>query len=103
MFAKAEWFRVSDRRPRILPVTWQGWLHSLVWLVAILLPTLVLAQVRGFPEVAVWPAVMAVAWWLDVRPVRNAQRSGKGEVFVIDESTDITRLSTQNYDMQLRG
>jgi len=42
----------------------------------------------------IWLGAMGLAWWHDLRPVRQAQRAARrDDLFVIDEQTDITRCA----------
>ncbi len=92
MFGRAEWFRLGRRgRPR--PKTWRGRFYSLAWLAAIGVPTLVLIAAERFPECLIWPLAMGAMWRYDFRPIRQAFRP-RPDVFVIDDTTDITHLAT---------
>ena len=43
---------------------------------------------------------MALAWRWDMRPVRLAHRlAHKKELFVINDETDITRVTTDKFDL----
>jgi hypothetical protein len=101
MFGKAEWFQANSRG-RIRPANWRGWLYSLAWGATLIAPSYMFAQLHRWPEAGIWLLTLALLWWLDVRPIRRALRK-RDDVFVIDEDTDITRLSTQHYDMTLRS
>jgi hypothetical protein len=101
MFGKAEWFQAGNGG-RIRPANWRGWLYTLAWAAALLAPSFLFGRLQRWPEAGIWVLVMGLLWWLDVRPIRRALRK-RDEVFIIDEDTDITRLSTRNYDLTLRS
>jgi hypothetical protein len=103
MFGKAEWFRTSGGFLRVRPATWRGWLYSLAWGAALVLPAVMLLDLGRLPETLIWVAALGGLGWLEMRSIRQALKRDSDDVFVIDESTDITKLSTENYDMTLRG
>lgn len=51
MFGKPQWFKPKTFGWGLTPVTWQGWIYTLVWAVALLGPYLWLLFRLG-----IWPA-----------------------------------------------
>ncbi|MBM3998254.1 MAG: hypothetical protein FJ297_01720 [Planctomycetes bacterium] len=88
MFGRAEWFRLA-RNGRIRPGTWRGRCYMAAWGAAIVVPAIVLATLGRLPETLIWLLIMACVWRRDFRPIRAAH-ARTTDLFVIDETTDIT-------------
>ena len=101
MFGKSPWFKTASGGLGIFPVAWQGWLYFLAWGAALLLPTIALAMYRKPLEAGVWLLVGTLALIRDARQVVHEKR--REELFVIDEDTDVTKISTNNFDLELRN
>ena len=104
MFGKSEWFKKGRRVGRVRPSGLRGWSYLVAWSTAVVAPAALLMNVHKLPEAGIWLGVVAILWWLDFRHIRaNVWRGRASDLFVIDENTDITQLTTRNYDMSLRG
>jgi hypothetical protein len=106
MFGKPEWFQAEKAGFVLRPVTWQGWTFNGLWTSAVLLPFVGLATATLFPEALVWLAVSIGGYWFDKRQVEKDMKpkspEPESDVFVIDEETDISRVATENYQLNLR-
>ena len=104
MFGKSEWFTKGRRAGRVRPAGPRGWAYLLTWASAIAAPAAMLMSRHLAPEAGIWLAAMGLLWWLDFRSIRAGVWRGRpADLFVIDENTDITQLTTRNYDMSLRS
>ena len=67
MFGKPYWFRRKRCGWGLVPITAQGWLYTLLWSLAIVLPYLLLIARHNTLEAVVWiiAAIAALCW--DVR------------------------------------
>ena len=104
MFGKPEWFREKTVGWGLMPITWQGWAYVGAWIAVLLTPFFIFLLPMGMvPEAIVWLLVAIGALTLDVRAIiRQMRYDAAGDVFVIDEDTDVSQLATRNYDMELR-
>ncbi len=105
MFGKPNWFQVKFGGWGLLPCCWQGWTYTATWLAVVAAPFLLFQILHQAPESYVWlaAALGGVIW--DVRELRRAMAGPATlpkDVFVIDDDTDISQLTTQNFDMNLR-
>ena len=104
MFGKPEWFREKTLGWGLSPVSWQGWLYTLIWATVLAGPTIGLIATAKFWEALVWLAVAMglLIWdvWQIIAQMREAQR--EHDVFVIDETTDAEQISTEKYEFRLR-
>lgn len=104
MFAQPHWFQRYDARGRLRPRTWQGWIHTLAWSAALAGPAAQLLALGRWPEAGIWSAVVFGLWRFDLSgafPRPSATRLS--ELFVIDDTTDITRVTTDQFEIRRRG
>jgi len=106
MFGKPEWFRPKTTGWGLVPITRQGWLYTLVWLVVLLAPFALLMTLGKHVESVVWLATAIGGLTWDARSIMksmNCVAAQEEDLFVIDENeTESTRLATRNYEMHLR-
>lgn len=94
MFAQPDWFGPGRRPGTVRPRSLPGWIHTAAWSGVLAAPGWLLASGGRIPEMFIWLGAMGLAWWHDLRPVRQAQRAARrDDLFVIDEQTDITRCA----------
>lgn len=109
MFGKPEWFKKKPSGWGIKPVSRQGWIYSMSWLVVLVLPFLVLVSEWLVVESIVWllAAAGALAW--DVRQILRAMGDTIEDVLYIDETETLSerfaagKLATGRFDFRLRG
>ncbi len=104
MFGNHLWFKDSPMPWGIAPTSWKGWLYFAGWASFILIPFLGLLGIERLPESFIWLASAMLFWFWDVRQVHAAMHPAPEpeDVFVIDEETDVSKLTTRNYEMHLR-
>ncbi len=104
MFGKPEWFKEKTFGWGLTPITWQGWVYTLVWLGVLVLPFLAFLFIVGkAPEACLWLGFGIMVLFWDVKSIiREMRYLAAGDVFVIDEETDSSHLDTRNYDMHIR-
>jgi hypothetical protein len=100
VFGKSEWFTTTHGGLGIHPVKPQGWLFLIGWVAAILFPTAAFLLFGKGIESAIWCSLSTLVLIRESRGlVREKQREN---VFVIGEETDVTKVTTNNYDLELR-
>ena len=86
MFGCPEWFREKRIGWGLTPVTWQGWLYTLVWCGLIAAPFVLLTASGRVPEALVWMGVSVGTLVWDVRQVLASLRGrAAGERSHVDE------------------
>lgn len=100
MFGKPAWFKSASGGLGVVPAAWQGWLYFLIWGFVLGAPTLALLLTDKPLEGAIWLAVSLGMLIRDTRQVVHEKR--REELFVIDEDTDVTKISTDKFDLELR-
>ena len=100
LFGNPEWFKTTHGGLGIAPVSARGWLFFALWAAAILLPTAGFVLATKYVESSLW---ILFAMFLLVRESRSIVHHKRREnLFVIDEDTDVTKVTTENYDLELR-
>lgn len=104
MFGSHLWFKDSSMPWGISPVSWKGWAYFIGWAGFIVLPFFGLLAIARLPESIIWLVAAMLFWFWDVRQIHAAMHPAPEpeDVFVIDEETDVSKLTTRNYDMHLR-
>jgi hypothetical protein len=100
MFGKSKWFRLSSFGLGLRPATWQGWTYSGLWAAAIVSPAWMLAASGKLLEAAIWAGVLGFVLIRETRQMVHEIR--REDLFVIDEDTDVTKIATEKYDLELR-
>jgi cobalamin biosynthesis protein CobD/CbiB len=108
MFGKTVWFKEKKIGWGLRPVTWQGWVYSLVWLLVVAIPfLLLLLAMHRAPEAAIWMGVSLLAMLLDVRSIvrqiRAAVRRKEDENILYIGDDEAGEVQTRNYNLQLRN
>lgn len=103
MFGKPNWFRPKTFGWGLVPVTWQGWIYSLVWALIISAPFLFLLLRTQWIEAVVWMvAAIGVLTW-DVRAILRAINAAEqANTFYIGEDDAEDHVETENYDLHVR-
>ena len=86
MFGKPEWFREKTTGWGLQPTKWQGWLYSLSWMGAMVVPFAALILRHQVPEALIWLTVISgmLAW--DVRGILRSKRgTATSEVLYIGD------------------
>jgi hypothetical protein len=104
MFGNHEWFRDSRLPWGIAPLNWKGWVYFGMAACFIMCPSLGLASINRLPESAIWLVSSMLFWFWDVRQIHAGMHPAPepDDVFVIDEETDVSKLTTRNFEMRLR-
>lgn len=118
MFGKPQWFRPRTISWGLAPVTWQGWLYTGGWTIAMVLPFLLLIGRHQPLEAAAWMGLMMAALTYDVWQLRRAIRGPRAGSSVAAEATPPKRddnvlyildsrpgqpVATRNYNLQHRA
>jgi hypothetical protein len=78
MFGKPRWFKPKRFGWGLTPVSWQGWIYVLVWIVVLLIPYLCCLYAAGL-----WPAtgleffliaLLAADTWQILRAIKRGGR-----------------------------
>lgn len=85
MFGKPQWFKEKTVGWGLHPVTWQGWVYTLIWAGVLVIPFVALLMMRREAEAAVWLAASAGALLWDVHEIVQQVRKLPREVLYIDE------------------
>lgn len=108
MFGKPEWFRDHRFGWGLSPATWQGWVYTTVWGMAMTGPFILLMGRGNEHGAGVWMAVAIAALIFDVWQIKRARNAPppvavvkKDPVLYIGDE-DIHAVSTKNLDLQLR-
>jgi len=111
MFGKASWFREKRIGWGLTPVTWQGWVYTLVWTAVLLVPFYALILRGQVVESLIWmaAAILLLIWdvWQIIRAGRAAPSdttpdSHSDVLYIGDDATDDNGISTPNYDLHVR-
>ncbi|MCA9269234.1 MAG: hypothetical protein KDA41_12220 [Planctomycetales bacterium] len=107
MFGKPEWFKPKTFGWGLTPVTWQGWVYTLIWLIALTLPFNLLLWVRGAPEAVIWLVAGIAFLCFDVYLILKAmhRKEEEKEVFMImdEEETRRDEIKTGKFEMRVAG
>lgn len=74
-FGKPEWFVEKTFGWGLTPVTWQGWLYTLIWVGAMILPFAMLMERQHVWEAFVWLFAIAALLVHDVWHIVQAKRA----------------------------
>lgn len=104
MFGKPEWFREKKIGWGVVPITWQGWGYSALWMLVLACPFMALLARGQAVESLIWLVAAMGTLLFDVRQILRAKTTpDDAEVLYIgDEESDGERLTTRNYKLQLR-
>ena len=109
MFGKPHWFKPRTIGWGLNPITWQGWVYSLIWVAVLVVPFCALLYRGQRIESAIWFVAALVLLIWDTRQILKAmdprQESGEeqDDLFVIDENeTESRKFATRSYEMHLR-
>ena len=103
MFGKPEWFREKTVGWGLVPITWRGWVYSLIWSGVIIGPFLVLLCMMKIPESIIWIAAGIGSLTLDVRSIvkQIRQKNERDSLFYIGDESD-SQVSTKNFDLHVK-
>lgn len=100
VFGKTHWFCTTHGGLGIRPISFPGWAFLILWLAAILIPSLLFVWISKSIEALIWASFSS---WLLIRESRALVREKRREdVFVIGEENDVTKVATNKYDLELR-
>lgn len=109
MFCNPDWFRLAKSGWGLWPTTWQGWGYAAVSPFVVSVPTLTFIALSLLPEALIWLAVSAIGWAWDVNKVVKEKRTKEDleNLYYIgdaasEQAVDAS-VSTENYDLRLRG
>ncbi len=109
MFAKPHWFRKKRVGWGLVPVTWQGWVYALVWLLVLCLPFVWLVGRQLAPEALIWLVAAGGLLLWEVRQIRRAMRppvdsaeTAGDVVYIGDDEAPPDHLATRKFDLHLR-
>jgi hypothetical protein len=104
MFGQPHLFRQTKDFRGLVPVCWQGWLCTLIWMLVLFVPALGLSSSGRAPEAIVWILVVAVFLIWETRQIRKqvyAVATDEDVLYIGDESEDCS-VATRNYRFRLR-
>ncbi|MCA9173923.1 MAG: hypothetical protein KDB14_05490 [Planctomycetales bacterium] len=101
LFGNPTWFKLVQGGLGIIPATRPGWIFAAGWLAAILVPAALLSVCGKGLEGLLWVAFSLLLLVRETRQIVHSKR--REEVFVIDENTDVTKVTTKNYDLELKN
>lgn len=106
MFGKPEWFRDKAIGWGLRPVTWQGWVYTLIWGAVIAGPFTLLIGQSNVVGAGVWLTAMISGLVYDVWQIKRARHAPavakKKEPVLYIGDEDASQVSTKNLDLQLR-
>ena len=104
MFGNPSWFRAKRVGWGLVPVSWQGWVYTVVWSGALVLPFLILLSIARVPEALIWLTASIAALCWDVAQVRREmEKRVDVEVEFVDEpSHEASHIATRHFDLRLR-
>jgi len=71
MFGKPHWFKPKTFGWGLTPITWQGWIYTLIWTAVLVVPFILLQSRFQFVEAFIWLTASIVALTLDVWHIRK--------------------------------
>ncbi len=109
MFGKPHWFRPKKIGWGLTPITWQGWVYTLVWacLIAGVFNLLLFVTIDGralrIPEACIWLAVSIGALIWETRGILKAIRAAEDDKrYFIGDDDGESHVTTRNYDLHVR-
>lgn len=125
MFGKPEWFRPKRLGWGLVPITWQGWAYTAVWMLAIAAPFWLLTERHQPLEATTWLVFGIGALLYDVRSIlreiRNpapvpasaaaksvaassakAAQEDDGILYIHDSAVATAPVVTRNYHLRLK-
>ncbi len=108
MFGKPEWFRKKKIGWGLRPISWKGWLYSLIWVLVICVPFLALVANHLLLESLVWAVVMMITLLWDVQQVMKQMHAPRptqeADLLIIDDDThpDSSQFATRSFDLRVR-
>jgi hypothetical protein len=114
MFGKPQWFRPKAIGWGLIPVSWQGWAYTAVWVAAIGLPFLLLLGRHQPLEAMAWMGLsvgtLVCDVWQILRSIRgpratstvSASKPDDNVLYILD-SRPGEPVATRNYKLQVRG
>jgi len=80
MFGKPQWFRPKSFGWGLTPITWEGWVYTLVWAVVLLGPFLWLLWRAGIRTASIVETGLIVVLLVDTWQILRAMKTrGRGE------------------------
>ncbi len=103
MFGKPQWFKRKVFGWGLTPVSWQGWVYTLVWVLVMTGPFTFFISSEKVIEAMVWivASIGALVW--DVKKTLDAmEQEDRKNLFFIDEDQKDAKVAARNYDLQVR-
>jgi hypothetical protein len=101
MFGKPQWFRPKTIGWGLTPITWQGWVYTVVWAAVMIVPFVGLISSARWLEGSIWLAASIGALTWDVAAILREINTVEEDVLIIDDDVNDS-LATKNYDLRSR-
>lgn len=103
MFGKPEWFREKVWGWGLVPITWQGWAYTAVWVAVMVVPFTGFISFHRWPEAFIWlGATLGGLIWETKKIIDAKHPKPKKDVLYIGDDEDES-VKTSKLDMRLRS
>jgi hypothetical protein len=118
MFGRPEWFREKTIGWGLVPITWQGWGYTTLWVLVLIAPYMAMLSLGRLPEAFIWLAAMIGFLTWDVRLIIRAMRAGREgdrsgkppaakngpppDILFLDDDPEEEHLLTHRYHVRVR-
>lgn len=105
MFGKPEWFKKKKWGWGLTPITWQGWVYTLVWSGVICGPFTLLVSRAQIVEALIWMGATISFLCFDVFATMKKMKAQNDlqNLYFIDDETPDSPVSTETFDLHLKN
>jgi hypothetical protein len=117
MFGKPHWFRPKTIVFGLVPVTWQAWIYTVAWCLAIAIPFLLLLTRYQPIEALIWMTLGLALLVYDVRQIlharcqpatacatKEARRAPQEDtvLYILDDHPPERAVATRGFNLQMK-